>query len=288
MYVADERMALVSIEQLKDLLLNVGAEPWAKVAHFLPNIAAAVFILAVGFAISRLVQRACAGVLRRFGFDTIGKRVGFDSFLARSGIESSASYVVAYVLFWVLLLTFLVSAADTLGLTTVSRTIEAFVLYLPNVIAAVVIFIVGMTVAAVIQTIVLSGARSIGLDYAQLLARLAHGTLVIVAASLAISQLQVETLLLNRIIQIVLAAASVSLAIVLAFGTRDVARHIVAGVYLRDMYERGVTLTVGEHRGMREEIGSISTLLRLDEGTLVRIPNGQVSESVVSQSTPRA
>ncbi|TFH20478.1 MAG: mechanosensitive ion channel, partial [Myxococcales bacterium] len=276
--VAASDSAPITVAQLRDVLLGVGAEPWAKVARFLPNIVAALLILALGYALSRLAQRASSGLLRRLGFDGLGRRVGLDRFLARAGVYAPASNVIGYLLFWLLLLTFLVSAADTLGLMTVSRTIESFVMYLPNVIAALVIFIVGMTVASFVQSVVRSGAESIGVDYAQVLARLAYGTLVIVAASLAIGQLQVETLLLNRIIQIVLVGAAAALAISLAFGTRDIARHIVAGVYLREMYEPGCHLTIGERHGILEEVGSISTRLRLDEGNIIRFPNGQVAD----------
>lgn len=272
-------------EQIKEILLSIGGEPWNKTMAFLPNLLAAIVILLVGFAISKALQRASAAVLRRLGFDQLSARVGLDRFFRRGGLKSAPSALIGLLLFWLFMLTFLISAAETLGLTNVSQTIGALVHYLPNVIAAVVIFVVGLTVAAFVRGVVRSTAEGIGVEYAELLSNLAYGALVVVASTLAIGQLQVETTLLNRIIVIVIVGAAAAVAFALGTGTRDIARHLVAGVYLRDLYRTGTRLSVGEHSGALEEIGPVVTRLRTADGSVVNIPNAQLTEAVVKEES---
>jgi small-conductance mechanosensitive channel len=278
----------MNAEQFKAMILEMGGDPWSKMMTFMPNLLGAIFILAFGFIVSKILQRAGAAVIRRLGFDHLAARVGLDRFLERGGVKSPPSALIGQLLFWLFLLTFLISAAETIGLSNVSRTIESLVLYLPNVIAAVVIFVVGITIATFVRGVIQSAAQSIGVDYSQGLARLAYGVLVVIAGTLAIGQLQIETTLLNRVIQIVLVGAVAAIAFALGTGTRDVARHLVAGVYLRDLYKRGVILHVGEHSGSLEEVGPVVTRIRAADGTLLSIPNAHLTETVVRQQSGRS
>jgi small-conductance mechanosensitive channel len=277
----------MNTEQIKDLILTIGGDPWSKMVTFLPNLVGAILILVVGYIISKTLQRAGGAVLRRLGFDRLSARVGLDRFFQRGGLKTVPSALIGHLLFWLFMLTFLISAAETLGLSNVSRTIESMVMYLPNVIAAVVIFIVGITLAAFVRGVIQSAAESIGVDYAQALAKVAYGALVIVSSTLAIGQLQIETSLLNRIIQIVLIGAAAAVAFALGTGTRDIARHLVAGVYLRDIYQAGTRISVGEHTGSLEEVGPVVTRLRTGDGTFVNIPNAQLTEAVVQEQSTR-
>ena len=80
-------------------------------------------------------------------FDTASEKTGLRETMQNVGIELSASHVVGKLVFWLFMLTFLISAADALGLQNVSRTINSFVAYLPNVIGATVIVVVGLMLA---------------------------------------------------------------------------------------------------------------------------------------------
>jgi small-conductance mechanosensitive channel len=257
---------------------------WAKVVAFIPNLAAALVLLVVGYALARIAQRVGTAVLQRVGLDRVALRVGVSGVLEQSGIRASAAEVVGHLLFWLLMLMFLVSAAETLGLPNVSETIDAFVLYVPRVIAAAVITVVGVTLASFAHDVVRSGAEGLGVEYARALGKLAYGVLLIVTASLALGQLRVETLLLNRVVEITLMAAGAGLALTLGLGTRDVARHIVAGVYLRDLYRPGMTLVIGEQSGAVQEVGTVVTRLRTPDGGSLFIPNGQLTETTVREA----
>lgn len=265
--------------------LGVWKGLWAKIIAFVPNLVAAVIILAVGYVVSRLLQKLGTALLQRVGFDRVSARVGLEDILARGNVHATASEIVGHVVFWLFMLTFLISATEALGLPNVSGTIGALVRYLPNVIGAAVIVVVGLTVAHFVRDLVRGGAETLGADYGRALGGLVYGVLVLVVASLAIGQLQIETVLFNRVVQIALIAAGLALALALGLGTRSIAMHIVAGAYVREMLTPGALVSVGDITGSLQEVGTIVTRLRAADGRTVYIPNGQLTETVVSQSS---
>lgn len=273
--------------QLRDAIvmtsLGIWQGLWAKIVSFIPNVLGAALLLGVGYVLAKLARRLGTGLLQRLGFDRASARVGLQGLLERSGVRVTAAEIIGHVIFWLLMLTFLVSASETLHLPNVSQTIDAFVLYLPNVVGAAVIVVVGMTVAAFVRDLVRSGATSLSVEHARVLGNLAYGALIVVIASLAVGQLHIETVLLNRVVEIALIAAGVGLALAMGLGMRDIAAHIVAGVYLRDVYRRGMSLSVGENRGEIEEVGTIVTRLATPDDGTIYIPNSQLAAVIVKE-----
>ncbi|MGE0824442.1 MAG: mechanosensitive ion channel domain-containing protein [Candidatus Binatia bacterium] len=270
-------------EQVKDLVVSVTANPWAKIVAFAPNLMGMLFILVLGYLVSRGLQKIATLIFQKLGFDSLSVRVGLAGILQRTGIYITASVILGRLVFWLFMLTFLISATETLGLSNVSRTIDSFVRYLPNVIGAAVIVIIGMTLAQFVRDLVRSGATGLGVEYARGLGNLAYGVLIVVTGSLAVGQLQIETVLFNRVVEIVLIATGAALALALGFGTRDIARHVVAGTYLRDLYRPGMNISVGEDSGAVQDVGTVITRIRAEDGHTIYIPNGHLTEVVVRE-----
>jgi hypothetical protein len=109
-------------------------ELWTKVAGFIPNLVGTILILIVGYIVSKLLQRTATAILRRLHFDKASEKTGLNDTFKKVGIRRTASEIVGAVVFWLYMLMFFISAADALGLDNVSRTIDSFVIYLPNVV----------------------------------------------------------------------------------------------------------------------------------------------------------
>ncbi|GIW42634.1 MAG: hypothetical protein KatS3mg076_3211 [Candidatus Binatia bacterium] len=256
---------------------------WAKLLGFLPNLLGAALILGVGYVLSTGARRLVTASLRRIGFDDASRRVGFRALLDRSGISATASDILGILVFWLVFLTFLLSAAEALALPNVSETIEALVRYVPNVIGAVLLVVVGVTVAHFLRDLVRSGTQSLGVEYARALSNVTYVVLLVLVASLAISQLRIEAGLLNRAVEIVLVASGAALALSLGLGSRDIAKHVIAGTYAREVLRPGVVLSAGEERGEVEQVGALFTCLRDESGRRVYIPNGRLTELVLHE-----
>ncbi len=275
------------------------AEHWAQavvqsitqlgvtVAAFIPRLVGMILLLTIGFLVSKGLARLATTILRRMGFDRAAERIGLKAILDRGNIRASPARLVGKLAFWFFMLTFVVSAADSLGLANVSRTIESFVAYLPNVVGAVAIAVIGLLLASFVREAVTHGAEGIGVEYTDALGKLVYGVLIVFVATLAVGQLKLDVELIRRVIEILLIAGGAGLALTLGLGTREISRHIVAGVYARDLYPPGMHLTLENASGTVEEVGTISTRVRTPDGDALFIPNGRFLETVVRGSGSR-
>ncbi len=268
----------------KNTIFEAMTALWTKVAIFIPNLVGTILIVVVGYFVSLALARLTSAILRKVKFEIASEKTGLNGTLSKVGIKASASDIVGKLVFWLFMLTFLISAAETLGLENVSSTINSFVEYLPNVIAATLISVLGLLLAYFVRTVIETTAESMGFGYTRVISRLAYFVLIIVVGILAIDQLGVETDLLDYVVGIVLIAVGAAIAIALGLGTRHVANNIVAGVYTRDLYKPGTRIQFSKYGGTVETIGSVTTSIRTQDGSLIHIPNDQLLQNVITET----
>lgn len=267
-----------------EMVFAVMTSVWSKVAGFMPNLVAAIVILVIGYFIARFIGFVLSRLLKKIGFDSLSSSVGVISTLEKSGIKLSPSDIVGTLGFWIIMLTFLVTATESLGLPRVSATIDDVVLYLPKVIAAAVIFIIGLFLANFLRDLVRSSAEGLGVSYAKTLGTTAYGVLFVVILSLSVNQLEIETTLLDSVISILIAAFGVALALSLGLGTRNLSSNFIAGYYARDLFAQGARIKMENCDGSIESVGTVKTTIICKDGSQLTIPNAQlVADSVAIQ-----
>jgi small-conductance mechanosensitive channel len=154
-------------------------------------------------------------------------------------------------------------------------------LYLPKVFGGALVLLVGVLLAQLANGLVRGAAEGVG--WTTLLAWAnAQGLVIIISISVAISQLEVKTDLLNHVIVIVLITVGLAVALAMGLGSREIAGQILAGIYVRELYQVGQQVRVGEVEGQIEEIGTVKTTLLTDEGELVSLSNRILLEQHVS------
>jgi hypothetical protein len=271
---------IFDVEAWRQVFVRSLTELGETVAAFLPSLVATLVIIGVGWLVSRLVAAVAERLLRQTGLDRAVARIGVAETLREGGLARSPSHIVARLVFWVLMLTFLLSAVETLGLTAVTLTIDRLIGFLPNVIAAGLIFVLGLLLARLVRNLVSSAAAAADLSQAIRLGAMAHGVVALVAGVVALQQLGVETGIVVTVITAIVAAISVTAGVALALGARPVITHILAGHFLRQSLPSGGSIEIGGQRGVVERVGAIDTLVRDEERTW-SIPNGKLLEEIV-------
>jgi small-conductance mechanosensitive channel len=133
-----------------------------------------------------------------------------------------------------------------------------------------------------VSGLVRGAAEGVGLDYSAGLGRIAQGLVIIISISVAISQLEVKTDLLNHVIVIGLITVGLAIALAMGLGSRELAAQILAGIYVRELYQVGQEVRIGDVEGQIEEIGTVKTTLLTDDGELVSLSNRVLLEQRVS------
>ncbi|MEW5543274.1 mechanosensitive ion channel family protein [Pseudomonas soli] len=255
---------------------------WTKVANFIPNLFGALVVVLLGFVVAKLLDTLLSKVLAKFGLDRLMSGTGLTKMLARIGIQVPISTLIGKIVYWFVLLIFLVSAAESLGLERVSATLDMLALYLPKVFGAALVMLAGVLLAQLANGLVRGAAEGIGLEYAAGVGRIVQGLVIIISISVAISQLEVKTDLLNHVIVIGLITVGLAIALAMGLGSREIAGQILAGIYVRELYQVGQHVRIGEIEGHIEEIGTVKTTLLTDDGELVSLSNRELLEQRVN------
>lgn len=259
---------------------------WSEIAGFLPNLAGALVILILGYFVARIASAVVRRLLAAVGFDRLGDRTGIADMLRRINVERPASHILGRIVFWILMLTFLLSASESLGLDRLSATINSLVQYLPRVLGAVFILSIGLFAATFSRDAVRGAAANVGSRHANTLGQTTYVLLAVIAAALAIGQLELETALLTVAVAVVITSAGVAAALAFGLGSRDVAGNVLAGSYIRDSYPPGTRIEVDGVVGEVKAVEATSTVLATAENGEACVPNLSLLRGVVLVDLP--
>jgi len=271
---------LFDLAAWREILVRAFSELSANIAGFIPNLVGALLILALGWMLSRALEAVSARALRTVGVDRVATRLRIAELLERADVRLSLSQIVARLLFWVLMLTFVLSSVETLGLSAVTTTIDRLIAFIPGVIGATLIAIAGLLFARFSATLVSSSAAAAGFANASRLGFVAQIAIAALVLVVAIEQVGVATHVLVVPLAVLLASAGFAVGLAFALGARPLVTHILAGHFLKRSLPRDASVEVGGRRGFVDRVGAVDTLLRGDDGSW-SIPNARLLDEIV-------
>ncbi|MCG8468359.1 MAG: mechanosensitive ion channel [Gemmatimonadetes bacterium] len=247
-----------------------------------PRVVVGLVLLLAAILVAKIVERGLRAALRRLKLDRALERLGADRTLNRVGVSRPLSEVVARIAYFLLLLLFVRTAADGLGLTALSSAIGSFLSYIPYLVSAATILILGSVGAQAAGKAVGRAAESSGIEFATSLGTLATAALMLVIAIMAIGQLRIDTDIVRVVVMGALGAFALAFGLSFGLGSREITRNILAGYYARKTFTMGETLEVGDARGRLSAITPTQTLLE-DGEQVVAVANSVFLEKVVRQ-----
>lgn len=241
------------------------------VGSFLPRLAAALLILVIGWFLARLLGTLVRRGLHRIGFDDLGRHYDLGPVLGRLGLRRELSGALGQIIRVAAVIVVISVAISVLDITVLSESLNEGILFLPRLIAALVLVFVGILLGAIAEP---HGRRlSDELDLPVPLGRLVQIVIVGVFVLTAAAQVAISTELLLVLVAIVLAAVLGVATIAFGLGGRDAARAVTAGRYLHEAYEEGATIEAAGYRGTVVAQEPAFVIVRLDDGRHVHLPN---------------
>jgi small-conductance mechanosensitive channel len=267
---------------LKTAAIDVLQSLSSAIAGFVPRFFTALVVVLLGVLLAKLVARAIRGAFDRLMIDALLERVGLTALLQRVGLREAPGRLVARLVYWLLVLLFVQSAAAAIGLTAISGAIDSFFGYLPNLVAAVVVLLAGAMISRFVGDLITRAADESGIEFAATLGRAAATLILFVVAVMAVSQLRIDTALIKSVVLVVLGGFAAAIALSFGLGTRDITRNIVAGYYAKKLFTIGEEIEVGGQRGVLVGVTAQQVLLEQD-GRTVTVPNKVFIEEAVRQ-----
>ncbi len=269
-------------EQIRDQLVLTYQGVVESIIAWTPTVILALVLLLSALVVAKLVERVLRSVMVRLRFDSLVEKVGIDQAIQRLGMRESLNVVIPRLVYYLLLFLFARTAADSMGLTAISNAIGAFMAYLPNIIAALLILILGSAAAQFAGRAVAEAAGNSGIEFASSLGGVVSGLLLFVLGIMAVSQLQIDTEIIRVVTTAILAGLALAFGLTFGLGSRDVTRNILAGFYARKTFQIGREMEVRGERGELKSITPTQTLLQQGD-RVVAVANSVFLEEVVKQ-----
>lgn len=267
---------------LADNLIQTYRNALSTAVASLPRVVTGLILVIVALVVAKLVEKTIRSMLIRVKFDDVLARAGIDKSLQRIGLRQSLNFVVPRIIYFLLLLLFAQTGAEGLGLHAIAGAISAFMAYLPNVIAAFLLLLIGSAAGSFLGNSVAEAARNAGIDYGTSLGSMVSGFVLFVVGIMALAQLKINTDIIRIVTMCVLAGLALAFGLSFGLGTRDVTRNIIAGFYARKLFRAGDPMVVRGERGILKAITPTQTLIEVEDET-VAIANAVYLEETVRQ-----
>jgi hypothetical protein len=200
----------------------------------IPKVIGFAVILIVGWIIASALAAAAAAILRTVKFNDLAQRAGLTGFVQNMGVRSDAAGFLAMLVKWFVRLIVLVTAFDALGLPAVSQVLQQILLWLPNLVVALVVLVIAGLAAKALASLVRGATAEAGLGNPDLLATIASVAVWGFAIVIAVNQIGVATTIVNTLFMATVGAVAVAFALAFGLGGRETAAQIV-----RDWYAGG-------------------------------------------------
>jgi len=232
----------------------------------LPNMAAAVLVLLLGWGLAWTLRKVVRRLFRRVPVQMPPGAA--ETAWTKAVAEQRTGDVAGSGVYWLVLLSALLIAIDTLGLPIFNRWIGAFAGYLPKVAIAMALVLGGVIAGRLARNAIITTAFRIPPSQARSLGRLVQVSIVVAAFLIAAGQLGLDVSLLTSVFLIVLAAVLGGAALAFGLGARELMADILAMHYAQKSYRVGQVVRVGPHQGRIVRTTRTAVVLESAEGEL--------------------
>ena len=214
---------------------------------FLPRLIGFLLILLIGYLVAKALQKVVALALEKVGTDRALASGSTATYVERVIPDASPSKLIGRVVFWFVLLGALSIAITSLGINALNDFLADVFSYLPNVVAAILIFVVAGALAGWLGR---TATRMMGDAPAGKVAATALPVLVMaIAVFMILNQLRIATDIVTITYAALLGAVALGMALAFGLGGRDVASRMLEDAYRRGEEERARRRTTTSRHG---------------------------------------
>ncbi|HEU4745364.1 MAG TPA: hypothetical protein VFS61_09010 [Anaerolineales bacterium] len=199
----------------------------------IPRIIGFLVIIIIGWLISGALAAGVAALLRAVKFNVLAQNAGIQGFINNMGLRTDPSGLIANIVKWFVRLIVLVVAFDALGLPAVSEVLQQFLLWIPNLVVAVVVLVIAGLAANALSNLVRGATAQAGFDNPDMLATIARVAVWAFGIVVAVNQIGIAQELVNTLFMGFIGALALAAGLAFGLGGRDTAGQIVDGWYRR-------------------------------------------------------
>jgi hypothetical protein len=190
------------------------------IANFLPGLLVSLTLMIAAFVVALLARMLLVRALHGVEFDRRSEQWGL-AVLVGWPASTSPSQTVARVVYWTILILGLLASLTALNATIPSRLALSVFEYLPHLLAALMILIIGAVAARFLARSALIGAVNMQIRSARLLSLAVKWLVQLVAVAMALDHLGIGRTVLLLAFAILFGGIVFASALAVGLGARD-------------------------------------------------------------------
>jgi len=236
----------------------------------LPGIIGAIIVLLLAWLIIKITAFILRKILRIARIDTVSEKINKAKlFGENSTVKVDVSKILLGFVKGILWITFIIVAAEIMGLTAISSEISNLLRYLPILLSALVIFMIGMFAAKLVRKALLGIFDSMGIGGSKIVSGIVYYLIIIFVLITALNQAGINTEIITSNITLIIGAFLLAFAIGLGLGSRDIVADLLTTFYARKTYTIGDAIKTKKIEGTIEAIDGISVTVKTKTARLV-------------------
>lgn len=249
-------------------------------AAALPGFFKFIVILLIGWIIAKVVSKTISTLLKKIDIGNLVEKVGLSQMVKGKDLTDSISTIISKFIYYFILLIFLSTAVESLGMQVITDLIADLINFFPKIFVAIVIFVIGFYIANTIKNVITAALRSMGMASGALIANAVFYFILIMISVTAIEQLEIDASLITDNISILIGGMIIAGAIAYGLSAVDVMGNILAIFFAKKTFAVGQYIRIGDIEGQIIEINSVNITIA-QKGKRVIIPAKQFTKENV-------
>lgn len=266
--------------QLKTVDLSQFSYMWQQFVQFIPRLLLVISILIVAWIASKVLGFFLRRLLKIVKIERLNDKLNEIELLHNSNYNFDFGKIVVKILRWTVMLIAVVIVSDILGMDALTRGIGDFIGYLPKLLSALTIWILGILLANFIKNSIRTAFKSFNLSGSNLIGNILFFIIAVIISITALNQGGVNTEIITNNLTMILGSFLLAFTLAFGLGSKEIIQRLLFGFYSRKNLEVGQKIKIDDTVGIIESIDNINLVLKTGDGKLI-YPIKKVNDEVV-------
>ncbi|XOB46526.1 MAG: mechanosensitive ion channel family protein [Candidatus Nealsonbacteria bacterium] len=209
------------------ITFNALQDTWQGFLLFLPRLIGAIIVFIFGWFLATFLGRFVAEILKKLTFNKFFERKGWREALEKAELKVNPAEFVGGIFKWILVIVFLLASVDILGFKEFAVVLSSIVAWLPNLIVAILIFVVAVILTDILEKIIKASVKKIGIGYVGFIGTAVRWAIYIFAFLAIVDQLGVARNIVNTFVMGFVGMISLAFGLAFGLGGKDAAAQLI-------------------------------------------------------------
>jgi hypothetical protein len=200
---------------------------WVGFVSTLASIVGALVVFIIGLIVAAGIAALVEKIVQVVKLDKLLVSLGLEEYFERAGLHINSGKFFRKLVYWFLVVVFLLAAVDILGFYSLASFLNSVLLYVPNVLVAVLIMLAAFIVGHFLRGLVKASVKSAKLHGAGFLASLTWWSVIIFGFLASLSQLGIAVAIVNALVTGLIAMLAIAFGLAFGLGGKDYASHLI-------------------------------------------------------------